>query len=72
MTDIAEKLRALAGNHPDGELHREAADEIERLRGRVAELELTGDRKELQAMLDQLGEDFERMRDRAIHAEGNK
>jgi len=36
--------------------------QIERLRGQVAALELTGDRAELQSLLDQCGLDFERMR----------
>jgi len=38
MTDLVARLRALAGNHPDGMLEREAADEIERLREVLTDL----------------------------------
>lgn len=80
MTDIVERLRyPLFTMLADGKCYMAEADcrrdmnaaaaEIERLRGQVAELELTGTQKELQAMLHQLGLDFESMRHRAIKAE---
>jgi hypothetical protein len=47
------------------------AYEIQRLRSEVAALELTGDRAELQSLLDQCGLDFERMRERALKAEAS-
>lgn len=42
---------------------------IKDLESQVAELELTGDRVELQSLLDSCGLDFERMRERALTAE---
>jgi hypothetical protein len=44
-------------------------ERIVELEAEVAALQLTGTRAELQSMLDALGQDFERMRDRAKAAE---